>query len=372
MSASSIPNLLSLRGSRGGRGRTRGGRAGPGGPGPDAAAAHNATIQATDTDAAVSRLSAVELGYLDDPFARLFVQQPPGPSSRRLPIINRGTYTRTTAIENIVSHFLQTTQGQKRQIISLGAGTDTRALRLFASTSPVITDLAYHELDFPATVAQKLTTIRSSPQLQSILTITPNLSPPPPPPSPNSSQTTTTYQTTSTTNPTNTLTLHGIDLRSLTATSPPLPSITSTLPTLLISECCLCYLSPQEAASVLSHFTTLIPAAGLGIILYEPIKPQDPFGRMMVSNLAARQIRMPTLEVYKQPEDQAARLRDAGFEFVETLTVDAAWERWVDAEEKERVDALEGLDEVEEWVLLAGHYIVAWAWKGGKFELPGT
>lgn len=86
MSAPSIPNLLSLRGSRGGargRGRGRGGHA-------SGAAAHDATIQGTDTDAAVSRLSAVEIGYLDDPYAQYFVQSIDGPPARRLPIINRG------------------------------------------------------------------------------------------------------------------------------------------------------------------------------------------------------------------------------------------------------------------------------------------
>lgn len=101
MSAPSIPNLLSLRGSRGGgRGRNRG-RGGGGGlhppPSPSsatataAAAGRDAVIQGTDTDAAVSRMSAVDLGYLDDPFAQFFVQRPTiGQATRRLPIINRG------------------------------------------------------------------------------------------------------------------------------------------------------------------------------------------------------------------------------------------------------------------------------------------
>lgn len=44
-------------------------------------------IQSTDTDAAVSRLSAVSLGYLEDPFASIFVG---GEGTRRMPIINRG------------------------------------------------------------------------------------------------------------------------------------------------------------------------------------------------------------------------------------------------------------------------------------------
>ena len=88
MSTPSIPNLLSLRGARGGgrgRGRSRGG------PGSSASSqSHDAIIQGTDTDASVSRLSAVDLGYLQDPFAAYFVPSQMGPPTRRLPIINRG------------------------------------------------------------------------------------------------------------------------------------------------------------------------------------------------------------------------------------------------------------------------------------------
>lgn len=75
-----IPNLNSLRSGRGrGRGgsRTYGSR-----PGKDQ------VVQGTDNDASVSRLSAVELGYLVDPYATALT--PAGAATRRLPIINRG------------------------------------------------------------------------------------------------------------------------------------------------------------------------------------------------------------------------------------------------------------------------------------------
>lgn len=86
MSAPQIPNLLASRGgprSRGGRGRGRGA------PGAPHGAQHrkDLDIQSTDTDAAVSRLSAVSLGYISDPYAPHFVN---GPGTRRMPIINRG------------------------------------------------------------------------------------------------------------------------------------------------------------------------------------------------------------------------------------------------------------------------------------------
>lgn len=77
---------------------------------------------------------------------------------------------------------------------------------------------------------------------------------------------------------------------------------------------------------------------------------------------------MPALEVYKEPKDQEERLRQAGFTFVEQRTVDKLWERWVSTGEKERLDGLEGLDEVEEWQLLAAHYIVAWGSRGNGFD----
>jgi [phosphatase 2A protein]-leucine-carboxy methyltransferase len=84
-SSSQIPNLLSRGGPRlRGRDRGRGGASVP-----KASSRRDQNIQATDTDAAVSRLSAVSLGYLDDPFAQHFVS---GSGTRRLPIINRGLH----------------------------------------------------------------------------------------------------------------------------------------------------------------------------------------------------------------------------------------------------------------------------------------
>jgi [phosphatase 2A protein]-leucine-carboxy methyltransferase len=92
MSVPPLPNLLQSRGpGGGGRGFRRGRRGGPASSGPGS---QDEAIQGTDTDAAVSRLSAVNLGYLDDPYAQFFVQSAHGPGSRRLPIINRGAQSR--------------------------------------------------------------------------------------------------------------------------------------------------------------------------------------------------------------------------------------------------------------------------------------
>ena len=189
---------------------------------------------------------------------------------------------------------------------------------------------------------------------------------------------------------------HGIDLRSIASSSPPssssmleklgvsglepetrtgsesaveLSGLRSDIPTILLSECCLCYLTASEASRVISFFTSQI--GNISIIIYEPIQPNDPFGQMMVSNLRQRQIHMPTLQTYPTGKHQQDRLKAAGFEEASWKTVEGIWDTWVEKREKERVDALEGLDEVEEWKLLAAHYIVVWGWRGQGFQSWG-
>lgn len=252
----------------------------------------------------------------------------------------------------------------ERQIISLGAGTDTRCFRLFSQkhrSRPLI----YHEVDFPSISNRKRMIVEATPPLRNLL----------PHPSSTEEGNGTSWRSTPEGDG-NQYWCHGLDLRDLardSQTTDAEPSRDNVLgglrpdvPTLLISECCLCYLEPPEAKRVVEYFTSRIP--DLGLVLYEPVKPDDPFGRQMVSNLAARRIRMPTLEIYKEPKDQEARLREAGFVAVAQKTVDKLWERWVSLNEKERLDGLEGLDEVEEWLLLAAHYIVAWGWRGQGFN----
>ena len=91
----------------------------------------NAPVRQTDSDAAIARLSAVKLGYLQDPFIRFLVQrphlQPPRP-----PLINIGTYVRSEAIDQLVNEWLElsSVEGKKCQIVSMGAGSDTRFWRI--------------------------------------------------------------------------------------------------------------------------------------------------------------------------------------------------------------------------------------------------
>lgn len=118
---SQVPSLLTLIPNMFGSNLTRAEHAqDPDGP-----------VRQTDSDAAIARLSAVKLGYLQDPFIRFLVQrpqlQPPRP-----PLINIGTYVRSEAIDGLVNGWLEISslEGKKCQVVSMGAGSDTRFWRI--------------------------------------------------------------------------------------------------------------------------------------------------------------------------------------------------------------------------------------------------
>jgi [phosphatase 2A protein]-leucine-carboxy methyltransferase len=117
-------------------------------------------IRETDTDAAVSRLSAVNAGYMEDPFASIFVKR----AQRRPPLINIGTYIRTWALDKLVYQFLAANGHCKKQIVSLGAGTDTRYFRIRQSESEQVKSSLsrYVELDFPEATTRKAMTIKKN------------------------------------------------------------------------------------------------------------------------------------------------------------------------------------------------------------------
>jgi [phosphatase 2A protein]-leucine-carboxy methyltransferase len=251
---------------------------------------------------------AVSLGYIDDPFAQCFTSGTP----RKQPLINRGTYTRTMAIDSLLSQFMSATSSatNERQIISLGAGTDTRYFRLRARNAyPTLT---YHEFDFPDIAAAKIRTINTS--ISRLL-------------------------------PPGTLKVneeayfcHALDLRNLASKAvTDFKGLRTDIPTLLISECCLCYLQDTIASQVIRWFISQMPASM--VILYEPVGVDDAFGQRMVQNLEAQGIVMPTFQTYKTLEDQKARLAGLGFDEPRAENTETIWETWIPEEERERVSS---------------------------------
>ena len=282
---------------------------------------------------------------------------------------------RTTAIDRLVDRFLGAKPSGRKQIISLGAGSDTRFFRLKQNFPD--TDLVYHELDFPSNTTAKIKQLRRPPfvnlaaKLCRVDLAASNVHISSDGAGLISSESPNYF-------------IHAQDVRMLSADArdqglgnhqPPRPSgVLTTIPTLLISECCLIYLSPEEADSVLHHFTSMFSdEIPLGIVIYEPIRPHDAFGRTMVSNLMARGIHLQTLNAFDSLEAQRARLRKHGFgreqgEMARAEDLDFIWKQWIDESEKERVEGVEWMDEVEEWRLLMQHYCVAWGCRSGGSE----
>jgi [phosphatase 2A protein]-leucine-carboxy methyltransferase len=223
--------------------------------------------------------------------------------------------------------------------------------------------VVYHEIDFESNTRKKIARLRSSPfshaakTLASVDTQAPDV----------------VVSEDGTTLTCPDYSIHPRDLRLLPHGKQTLESIDHNLPTLIISECCLIYLPPDDADAVLRYFSNLFPATTpLAIVIYEPIRPHDSFGKTMVSNLLSRGIQLQTLEKYAGLEEQRKRLEMHGFTSSsdgttggsEAADIDFIWREWTSQEEKERVDSLEWMDEVEEFVLFAQHYCICWGWRG--------
>lgn len=260
--------------------------------------------------------------------------------------------------------FLATNPEQPKQIVSLGAGSDTRFFRILSAraTAPLV----YHEIDFPTNTRQKITAIKRTPSLLSV--ITSHLA--------NPSDLSISDDMTSLRSPL--YNVHALDLRALVsseATSlPDLPNLSPTTPTLILSECCLIYLSPDDADSIVETLTTkLIPApTPLALILYEPFRPNDAFGKVMISNLGRRGIVLQTLKKYSTLMRQRERLKKFTFTSGQASSdIKFIWDTWISRQEKEALDERVKVrpDGLEEWVVLVEHYCVAWGWRDGDGSL---
>ncbi|KAF9578598.1 hypothetical protein BGW38_005520 [Lunasporangiospora selenospora] len=320
-------------------------------------------IRGTDDDAFISKLSAVNLGYLDDPFVKHFVKRP----SRRPPIINRGSYLRTTMLDNLMANFLKNDsrldQGSstggaasssstttvpliKKQIVSLGCGSDTRYFKLKANG---LSAHKYFEIDFAESTAKKAITIKKNKKLLDIIA-----------------------------DPDHKLGLGGTefyskdysllsgDLREFVDSIVPklkAQGFDTSLPTLFLSECVLIYIQPRDSDDIVDWVGTNMDAALF--VVYEQINPSDPFGAMMLRNLKARQIELPGIHAYPSLKSQEERFMSRGWISAKAVDMNTLHDSISEAEMK-RISALEIFDEVEEWQLLAQHYCIAWAYNVKK------
>lgn len=319
-------------------------------------------VQSTDGDALSSKYSAVHKGYLRDEFIDLFVagakqaasSQGPGSARKtlaqfqpKLPLINRGTFVRHHAIDVLVERFLAAKKpGQRVQIISLGAGSDTRPFSLWSGKSEYRNEILYHEIDFAVSVSRKKEIIMQDSNLRELVgegLVGDEQS--------GGENTTGEIHT-------DRYHLHGLDLRSI-GPDFVLPGSDPSLATLIISECCLCYLEPDQAKQVISWITAEFRDST--IVMYEPLSGRDQFGQVMIENLASRGISIPSMTQFPSLESQIERFKAAGYTEVLATSMDVIHDEWLSPDEQQRIHGLEFLDEREELLLLLKHYCVVWA-----------
>ncbi|KJA28888.1 hypothetical protein HYPSUDRAFT_1082946 [Hypholoma sublateritium FD-334 SS-4] len=297
----------------------------------------DAPIRSTDNDAAVARVSAVKKGYCEDPFINHFVPRahflPPRP-----PLINIGTYVRSAGIDILVNQWLSmaSQSSQRCQIVSLGAGSDTRFWRIAAhSAGPSKEHLeVYVEMDFPEITTKKAMAIRKSKELVQGLG-----------------------------DPADVMLAQGgtalhspryhllpVDLRLdpsetlepalCNSSNPDVSAILNpSLPTLVLFECVLVYMSSSSSLRLLEWFVNLSKRSEngvLGCVIYEMFGLGDAFGRVMIENLKERNISLPGAELFPTIASVPIRFLDAGFSAGRALTLKEIRKNYISAEELER------------------------------------
>ncbi|KAF9182441.1 hypothetical protein BGZ51_004745, partial [Haplosporangium sp. Z 767] len=329
-------------------------------------------IKGTDDDAIIN------LGYLDDPFVRHFVKRP----SRRPPLINRGSYLRTRSLDTLTEQFIRGTPRAstktasspstlpvtassstlssspappipadatppvspvRKQIVSLGCGSDTR---YFKFKSVGLSVHKYFEIDFQESTAKKAAVIKKNKAFTDIIA-----------------------------DPELKLGLGGTelyakdycllsgDLREFVDVIVPklkAHGFDTSIPTLFISECVLIYIQPGDSDTIVDWVGNNM-AASL-FVVYEQINPTDAFGAMMLRNLKARRIELPGIHAYPSLKSQEERFMSRGWLAAKAVDMNDLLASLSD-EEMKRISSLEIFDEVEEWQLLAQHYCVAWAYQ---------
>jgi tRNA wybutosine-synthesizing protein 4 len=145
-----------------------------------------------------------------------------------------------------------------------------------------------------------------------------------------------------------------------------------TLPTLLLSECVMVYMRPEDSSALVAWASQFFrgPAA---FCTYEQILPDDAFGRVMLANLEARGCSLRGIRAFPTIAAQRARYLSRGWSACRAADMNAVFAALAEADPEalRRACRLEIFDEFEEWRLIQGHYLMLLATKPAEASLPG-
>ncbi|EKF31682.1 hypothetical protein MOQ_004479 [Trypanosoma cruzi marinkellei] len=315
----------------------------------------DAAVQRTNDDSVVSKRSAVFHGYFEDPYIRHFVRK----LSRRSPLINRGYYLRmlviTDLIEKCICHLqdADSSIAEPVQVISLGAGYDTLAMRL--KEEHQYANVHFYEVDFPLVMQSKSELVRAAPKgaFKEDLVAEPAQE---------------------------LVKLHGnnyraigVDLRGtehdlINSLMKASQYFSPNHPTVLFAECVMQYMPPSFAADLIKLIACSFSRAIF--VAYDQVNPADSFGNVMQLSLRAKG--SPLLGLAETPGKKALlrRALECGMQEARFANFHELSRYYLMGDERQRVEALEPFDEAEEWCEMCEHYGITMATTSHEVGMP--
>ncbi|XP_013360353.1 PREDICTED: leucine carboxyl methyltransferase 1 isoform X1 [Chinchilla lanigera] len=239
-------------------------------------------VRGTCEDASVCKRYAVSVGYWHDPYIEHLVRPC---KERKAPEINRGYFARVQGVSQLTKAFLRKTEC-RCQILNLGAGMDTTFWKL---KDEDLLPSKYFEVDFPTIVRRKLHNIKNKPALAKPIA---------------ELHSEDTLRMDGHVLDSERYAIIGADLRELPELEEKLKkcNMNTQLPTLLITECVLVYMTPEQSANLIKWAASSFETAMF--INYEQVNMDDRFGQIMIENLWRRQCHLAGVETCKSLESQ--------------------------------------------------------------------
>ncbi|KAK5622967.1 Leucine carboxyl methyltransferase 1 [Crenichthys baileyi] len=254
-------------------------------------------VRATCDDATICKRFATSKGYWKDSCLQYFVRNV---GERKAPEINRGYYARVKGVNLLLDAFLEKTEGHC-QVINLGAGLDTTFWRLKDEN---LLPRKFFEVDFPTVVARKIHSIKTKPPLSKpIIDV----------------HSTDSLLLESHVLDSDRYCILGADLRDISSLDEKLKKfqLNPELPTLLLSECVLVYMTPSQSSNLVHWAAETFHTAMF--INYEQVNMSDRFGQVMIENLQRRQCTLGGVELCQSLDSQKERFLKTGWEHANAL-----------------------------------------------------
>lgn len=294
------------------------------------------SVMDTNFEACKAKNNIVKLGYIKDRFIHYFYHG----NEKKEVLINRGYWSRVFIFHRLVDKFLEKNKDQQKvQVISLGSGFDTLPFNIIKEKK--YNNLVYNEIDLDEIVRYKINTINTNPDIKSLfnnitedkedilLSDNYNLA---------------------VCDITNHAKLHETLFEKF--------KLNKECPTLIISECVLIYLHEKEIKDLLiklySDFDNIIT------VDYDMVNFENPYGKMMEKNFHNMGIPLLGLNYFKTVEtitnNYKSHVNPTNFEISYMKDL---YYNFIDKEEIARIEKIEWLDEIEEFLLIQNHYFIS-------------